>query len=336
MADFWASCGYHLLGRTDEGQLVITDDYLRAYFDRPELAIVAESCQNERMLHDRLLTDPRAHVTEEELTSISDDDARENYRIVLRFRSQLLSHSTLESSYFDIFSRDIAAPPSFIHELTQLIVRGALEGTRNGLEARAGELFFRAQSVNVHHGAVLLADAETVKRQADDAALGNVGRFLRELQAPLRSAELDVLDEPNHAEYFSRDERHDLVLDLHPEGAGAAAFAVVLERWIAHLHAVRVTVRPIREIPDEEWVWHVGLDVEATGILNDIYNGAEADAEKLKRVIGLFRMDFQDAAAMRPELKGAPVFLGLAMTPQATLRMKPQNLLMNLPLARRT
>jgi hypothetical protein len=34
-------------------------------------------------------------------------------------------------------------------------------------------------------------------------------------------------------------------------------------------------------------------------------------------------------------MKGAPVFLGLAMTADGVLRMKPQNLLMNLPLSRR-
>jgi hypothetical protein len=39
---------------------------------------------------------------------------------------------------------------------------------------------------------------------------------------------------------------------------------------------------------------------------------------------------------MRPEVAGAPVFLGLAATADGTLRMKPQNLLLNLPLARRT
>jgi hypothetical protein len=241
----------------------------------------------------------------------------------------------LQSCYFDIFRSDVAAPPAFIHALTQVIVRAALEGTENGLEARAAELFFRPQSVNVEHGAVLLADHEIVQRHAEDAALGNVGRFLRELQAPMRSAELEVLDERNHAAYFERDERHDLVLKLNPESPGAAAYAVVLERWVAHLHGVRAKVRPIREIPDDEWVWHVGLDAEATGMLNDIYNGLRVDEERLKRVIGLFRMDFPDAATLRPELDGAPVFLGLAMTPEATLRMKPQNLLMNLPLARR-
>ena len=39
---------------------------------------------------------------------------------------------------------------------------------------------------------------------------------------------------------------------------------------------------------------------------------------------------------MRPEIAGAPVFAGLAMAPDGTLRMKPQNLLTNLPLASRS
>jgi hypothetical protein len=56
----------------------------------------------------------------------------------------------------------------------------------------------------------------------------------------------------------------------------------------------------------------------------------------MKRVIGLFRVDFRDPVVMQPEVAGAPVFLGLAAAADGTLRMKPQNLLMNLPLARRT
>jgi hypothetical protein len=109
----------------------------------------------------------------------------------------------------------------------------------------------------------------------------------------------------------------------------------VLERWISHFHGVETRIEPDREIPDEEWLWHVGLDAEATAMLNDIYNGAEVGEERMKRVVGLFRLEFLDSHCVRPELAGAPVFLGLAMTPESTLRMKPQNLLMNLPLARR-
>jgi hypothetical protein len=36
---------------------------------------------------------------------------------------------------------------------------------------------------------------------------------------------------------------------------------------------------------------------------------------------------------MRADLAGRPVYLGLAITAAQTLKLKPQNLLLNLPLA---
>jgi hypothetical protein len=333
--DLWPSCGFSLLDRAADGRLVVTDDYLRFYFSRPELALVDESCAAERALHERMLEEPRAEVTASAIACIADADARANYEVMLRFRSQLLAAPSLESFYFDIFRRDVAVPPDFIHHTVQVILRSILDGVDDGLQARAAELFFRAQAVTVEKGAVMVADHDTVKKHAAHADLGNIGRLLKELQAPLKSAELDVLDEGNHGEYFDRDERHDLVLQMNPGGAGAKAYARVLERWIAHFHGVGTTIQPVREIPDEEWVWHIGLDAEATAMLNDIYNGSEVGEERMKRVVGLFRLEFHDAHAVRPEVAGAPVFLGLAMTSESTLRMKPQNLLMNLPLARR-
>ncbi len=117
---------------------------------------------------------------------------------------------------------------------------------------------------------------------------------------------------------------------------GCAALCRVLERWIAHFHGVRAAVKPVREIPDEEWVWHVGLDAEATAMLNELYAGGEVEEERMKRVIGLYRVDFRDPVVLRPEVAGSPVFLGMAIAPDGTLRMKPQNLLMNLPLASRS
>ena len=70
-------------------------------------------------------------------------------------------------------------------------------------------------------------------------------------------------------------------------------------------------------------------------MLNEIYNGGEIGEERMKRIIGLYRIDFADPSVLRGEIAGSPVFLGLAMTADGTLRMKPQNLLLNLPLARR-
>ena len=60
MHDFWPGCGYRLLARTPEGQLQVTDDFLRSLLERPELAPVAGSCADEIALHAQLLASPRA------------------------------------------------------------------------------------------------------------------------------------------------------------------------------------------------------------------------------------------------------------------------------------
>ena len=51
MPDFWRDSGFHLLKRRENGHLEVTDDFLRAYFLRPEVAPVEESCPAERALH---------------------------------------------------------------------------------------------------------------------------------------------------------------------------------------------------------------------------------------------------------------------------------------------
>jgi hypothetical protein len=334
MTDFWHSCGYHLLSR-DGGGLLVTDDYLRAYYGRPELAPVAESCAAEHALHAVLMDEPRQVVDERAIAAIRDEDARENYRVMLRFRDQLLAAPSLEAFYAGLFRRDVAVPPLFIDQTVQAILRGMLDGEDDGLKARAAELFFRRQRVNVENGAIRLADDETVARYASGGALGNLGRLVREAQIPLRTIELDVLDASTHAEYWKRDERYDTVLQLNTTHAGCAALCRVIEAWVAHFHETPVTVSPVREIPDDEWAWHVGLDAESTTLLNEIYNGGDVDEERMRRIIGLYRLEFREPSDMRADFAGKPVFLGLAATADGHLRMKPQNLLMNLPLARR-
>ena len=81
-------------------------------------------------------------------------------------------------------------------------------------------------------------------------------------------------------------------------------------------------------------MWHVGLDAEASGMLNDLYNRQSVDEARMQRLLCLFRLDFDNPADMRPALAGRPVWLAMAMDERNRLRLKPQNLLMNLPLAR--
>jgi hypothetical protein len=335
MPDFWRGSGFHLLARNGR-RLAATDDYLRAYYERPELAPAEGSCDAERALHTDLMDNPRLAVSAGRFAEIRDDDAGENYRIVLRFRDQLLAAPSLEAFYAGLFQHDVAVPPLFIDQTVQAILRGILDGDGDGLKARAAELFFRRQRVNLDQGAIRLADDETVALHASGGGLGSLGRLVRDAQIPLRSIELDVLDTATHEEYWKRDERFDTVLQLNSSHAGCAALCRVIEAWIAHFHETPVTVTPVREIPDEDWTWHVGLDAESSTMLNEIYNGTDVGEDAMRRIIGLYRLDFANPSDLRAEMAGKPVFLGLAATSDGHLRMKPQNLLMNLPLARRT
>lgn len=335
VGDFWRSCGFHLLEKDNDGRLVITDDFLRAYFQRPELAPIAESCAAERALHQTLLDNPRAAIDDRRVAAFADADAIENYRVMLRFRERLLAAPSLEACYSRMFQdRDVTLPPLFIDQLVQVILRNILDGCDNGLMARAAELFYRRQRVNLNQGNVMLADAATVALHESGSGLGNIGKLIVEAQMPLKAVDLNVLDEDNNDQYWLRDERYDTVFAL----SGAApreAFCRVIETWIAHFHQTPVKVSAVREIDHDEWIWHAGLDAEATGILNDLYNGLDVSPERLARILALFRVDFLEPANMRNDLAGQPVFLGLAMTPDNMVRVKPQNLLVNLPLARR-
>src|SRR5437762_1554135 len=66
MKDFWLSCGHHLLDRGEGGGLLVTDEFLKVYLARPELAPPPEACAAERALHHLLLDHPRRMVAADE------------------------------------------------------------------------------------------------------------------------------------------------------------------------------------------------------------------------------------------------------------------------------
>lgn len=338
--DFWRHSGFHLLSRDAGGRLVVSDDFLRAYYLRPELRPVAASCANEIALHEALLDTPRMQVEAGRIEAIADVDARANYRVVLDFRSRLLAVPTLEACYLGLFvGGNVAVPPLFIDQLAQIILRNILEGADDALELRAAELFYREQKAGVQEGTVMLADLETIAMRAPgggDATSGGLGQLIAEAQAPLHEAhaqELDVLDRGNAQLYWLRDERHDLVISMNDGRAALAAFCRVLERWIMHLAGVKVTVKSVPRIEEAKWAWHIGLDAQSTALLNDLWRAQEVEPDRLARLLALFRLDFADAAEMRADVAGRPVYLALSMNADGVVRMKPQNLLTNLPLA---
>jgi hypothetical protein len=325
-----------LLERDPHGRLAVTDEFLRAYLLRPEIRPVDESGPGEIALHESLLDDPRREVDAPELEGVEDADARDNYRILLAFLWRLKHAASVESCYLEVFSDgNVAVPPLFVDQLAQIIVRNVLEGCEDPLEPRAAELFFREQKASTEDGTVMLADLETVGMHASGGSFGSLGRLIVESQAPLGTVNLDVLDAENAHLYWTRDQRHDLVISMNFGRAANQAFCRVMQKWIAHFFSVSVDIRALRAIEDRSWAWHIGLDAESTAMLNGLWRGEEVEPGTFRRMLALFRLDFEDPATMRADIAGKPVYMALSMDEEGVVRMKPQNLLLNLPLAAR-
>jgi hypothetical protein len=336
MPDFWTSSGYRLLRTGSDGRLTVTDDFLRSFLMRPELAPIPESCAAELALSDALSANPRKTVDAAEIDAIRDADARENYAIWLRFRARLTAASSLEGAYIGLFRGDgVDVPPMFVHLLTQILLRHILGPDADPLAVRAAEMLFRPQTIAVlDDGAVMAADAATVDMYSTTGGFGSLGELLAQNRTPSRSVDLDVLDADNAAQYWDRDERFDVSVSLNRGRPVLDQLCRVLERWVGHFLGVAVSIRPQREIDDSRWVWHVGLDAEASALLNDLYNRVDVDPARMERLLCLFQLDFANPADMRPAIAGRPVYLAMAMDADRRLRLKPQNLLLNLPLAR--
>ncbi len=334
MRDYWPSCGWRLLDRTPQGHLAVTDDFLRHLLSRPELAPVPESCDAERALHAQLIANPRTEVRDAQIAALQDEDARANYTVWLRFRQRLLARPTLQASYLEIFRGQVDVPPVLVHQLTQVLLREALGDTATAFEVRAAEMLFRSQRIAVQEdGQVMAGDEEAIGRLAVAGSFGAIGELLRQGGVPLREAELDVLHQDSAQAYWARSEAHDMVLPLHHGQPGLEGLCRVIERWVAHLLGVAVKVQVEREIDDEQWLWHVGLDAQASAVLNALYHGQGVEPERMARMLCLFSLTFEEPGVVRPEVAGRPVYLAMAMDEGKVLRLKPQNLLLNLPLA---
>ncbi len=242
MPDFWKLSGYHLLERDRAGALRVTDAFLRAYLERPEIRPIAESCAAEIALFERLMAEPRMPVPDQDLSAFADPDAAENYGVFLRFRDWLAGAPSLEAAYLRLVRGGGGIPPLFVDHIVQVILRGILEDCDDPLRLRAAELLFRSQKVNIADGAIMLADDETVETQAASAAIN-----------------LDVLSEDNIATYWERSDRYDTVFNASIQSFGQDALARVLESWVDHFLGVRVSIQPVASIRDERWRWHVGL-----------------------------------------------------------------------------
>ena len=165
--DFWLTSGWHLLDQNDEGHLVPTEDFMRAYFYRPEVVPIEESCEAETDLHKKLIDKPFALVEKKELNLIKDKDVIFNYEVILKFRDFLSKYLTLDAAYLAIArGQSINFPPLFVDQMVQIILRSILNETPYALQVRASEIFFRTQVVTIAEDQIMVADEATVQLQA--------------------------------------------------------------------------------------------------------------------------------------------------------------------------
>jgi Family of unknown function (DUF6352) len=325
--DFWLSCGHHLLDRDASGGLPVTDEFLKAYLARPELAPPPEACAAERAMHRALLADPQQPVTPAQIAAITDADARENWELMIAWRDHLVRHVTLEAAYLDIVRRGRKFPHIFINQLVQVILRNVLDGCDDAFVLRAAELFFRPQKLTLHEGSLVAADEETIA--------GSGGKPLSPLISMLglpAGAEITVLSEANADAYWGRSDQFDLALDVTGGRRGLAALGDVIKRWVSHLLAVEVEIEPVTELRDVTLTWYVGLDADATRIGDALWNGDAIDDTTRARLVGLYQLTFVEAADTVETVRGKPIYLMTAMTTDKILRLKPQNLLTGLPI----
>ena len=326
---------------------------------RPELALVPESCADERRLHDALQLKPLRRVQPFEIQAIRDEDARSNYALFIQFRDAVIAAGSLEAWYAQLFTTAaFHLPPLFIDHAVQHISAALVQG-EDALTQRASELLYRQQRVTVHDGRIISGDRQWLDTQQETGGLGDLGRLLLQNKVQVsgtQSQSLQVLGRENASAFQTAQAqsnyRHNWLLDLtHEQSAqvgpaqhsfeirlaradsGLAALARVMELWVRHFKASEVRITSLAKIEDAAWRWHTGLDTESSHILNALYAREDVPPAQLGRRISLFRLDFTQPQDAAPEMRGKPTCLGLAMNEQGLLKLKPQNSLLNLPFA---
>ncbi len=325
--DFWRSSGWHLLEKNSNGWLSVTDDFLAAYFARPELVPIEESCKNERDLHEKLILDPRYIVKPKVLSSFKDQDAAFNYQVVLNFRDFLLKYDSIEAAYMAISKGEkINFPPLFVNHLAHVIVRSIVDGWLEPLHIRASEILFREQTITVDNGKIMVADRATVQFQTQQKSAVK-GSGTKDM------TQIDVLTEDTADEYWERSDNFDTAIDIAFSQPSLDGLARVLESWVSHFYKFSLQVRPMSRIDDDKWKWHVGLDSSSNSILNDLYNGKDVSEERLKQILALFSLKPDNSKVFSESIGDHPIYLGLSMNEFGVLNCKPQNLLVNLPIS---
>ncbi len=334
ITEFWVSSGHHMTRRTEHGGLAVTDEMILTYLARPELVPPRDACAAERELHASLLQEPRRTVSKAMIGAIADADARENWQFMIGFRDRLLAHPSVEAAYLSIVRTGVQnVPPLFLNQLVHLVMRNALDGCEDPFVLRAAELLFRPQRATMNDGALLFADQELVDElETERQALMHTAP-LAALMGKDGINQLDIMTDETAPTYWSRSDAFSMVLNFGGDARSRAAFCRAIEVWIRHMLGVETRIAAIERIDDSDWRWFVGLDAEGTAFGNRLWKGETVEPDENRRICGLFRLEFADPRVVEAKMSDKPVYLIMALSEDMVLRVKPQNLIVGLPLS---
>ena len=120
------------------------------------------------------------------------------------------------------------------------------------------------------------------------------------------------------------------LLDLGGPLDGRAALGRAMASFVRHMLGFEIEIAPLPRIDTPEFDWFIGLDPDATRIGNAMWQGAEVP--EAQQLLALYRAVPAEDAPVLPQMQGKPIYLMLAANAEGRVRMKPQNLLLSLPL----
>ena len=276
------------------------------------------------------MADPRRPVARPEIDAIADADARENWHFLRRVpRPARRGRRASRRPIWRSSARASSLPPLFLNQLVHLILRNALDACEDPYVLRAAELFFRPQRVSLHDGA-LCSPTRRSSRRRSGAGQSPLVAMLGQDPA----GELDVLDDANAWSYWSRsDALHDgaqsRLEPAQPRGPRArrsrcsCAISSTSRRRSSRWSGSRTGTGAGSSASTRRRRGSATRSGPATRSIPD------ASA----RVLGLFRLTF---AADAPVEDAGRRPSGLPDPRQGAdrhLRLKPQNLVVGLPLA---
>ena len=184
--------------------------------------------------------------------------------------------------------------------------------------------YFRPQKLVMQEGSVTAIDEETeslLDTRPPSPLIALLG-----LPA---TTEVDLFNDTTAGSYWERSDRFDVALDLTAGRRGLAGLGDVIMRWLSHLLAIDVAIEPLvarHRIGMLAWLPTLRASAIRFGI-------AAISATPLRaQLVGLYRLTFREPADMTEKVRGEPVYLLAAMTPDEKLRLKPQNLVTGLPI----